>query len=249
MSSALLPIGLAFIMFSLGLGLTVRDFGRVLTQPTAIALGLLAQVILLPLTAFALTRIFALDPTSSVGLMVLAACPGGVTAGMVTRLALGDTALSITLTALTSMLAFLTVPLIIGVSLDHFLDETAAVQLPAGQAIGGLFVVTLMPVAIGLLLRARGRLSEATRGLVHRAATVVFIAIVVFTFVDLWEPMRRNFATLGFVVLSLNVITMATGALIASGTRLNTELEGGSQAEGTPSPGTTRLKHSRRWGT
>ena len=119
--ASLLPAGLAFIMFALGLKLSVADFERVAARPGAIALGLFAQVVLLPLTAFALAVAFRLSPEAAVGLMILAACPGGVSAAMITNLARGDTCLSITLTALTSLLAFLTVPAVVGLSLQHFL--------------------------------------------------------------------------------------------------------------------------------
>ena len=101
----LLPLGLAFIMFALGLKLSVADFRRVVTRPTAVALGLIAQMVLLPLTAFAIVTVFELSPEAAVGIMILAACPGGVSAGMITYLSRGDTCLSITLTAATSLLS------------------------------------------------------------------------------------------------------------------------------------------------
>ncbi|MCB1961324.1 MAG: bile acid:sodium symporter family protein [Rhodocyclaceae bacterium] len=220
MLKIVLPLGLAFIMFSLGLGLRVADFRRVLARPGVIALGLLAQTVLLPLTAFGLATALALPPEAAVGLMILAACPGGVTAGMVTRLARGETALSISLTALTSLLAFVTVPLIVGGSMAHFLGAEASVRLPVGQAVGGLFLITLLPVSLGLWLGERGRLGAPTTATVHRVATAVFIAIVLFTFTSQWPAMAQHAPQVGPAAILLNLLTMATGAALGWVVRL-----------------------------
>jgi BASS family bile acid:Na+ symporter len=167
--------------------------------------------------------------------MILAACPGGVTAGMVTYLARGETALSITLSALTSLFAFVTVPLIVGGSLAHFLGETTTVAVPLGQLIGGLFLVTLVPVGLGLWLRERGRLGEGTRKAVQRTATAVFAGIVMFTFVDQWPAIEQHFPVIGPACLALNLLTMTTGAALgavgglAPGDRIALAMECGMQ--------------------
>lgn len=214
MSGPLLPVGLAFIMFSLGLGLALSDFRRVLRRPLVIAVGLLAQVIALPATAFVIAKTLDLDDSAALGLMILAACPGGVTAGMVTRLAGGNTALSISLTALTSLLAFVTVPLIVGGSMAYFAGEAGEVTVPTGQLAGGLVVVTLLPVSLGLLLNQRGMVSAANKRRIHGLATAVFGLIVLATFVSQWNVMLANMANLGIATLSLNVLTMTTGAVL-----------------------------------
>jgi BASS family bile acid:Na+ symporter len=184
--STLLPAGLAFIMFALGLKLSVADFRRVLTYPVAVGLGLIAQTVLLPLTAFGIAALFSLEPQAAVGLMILAACPGGVTAAIITDLSRGDTCLSITLTACTSLLSFITVPIIVGFSLEHFLGEAAAVDFPVGQAIGGLFLITLIPVAAGLVANQAGWLLPAIAKMIGKLATVVFLMIVFLTFYTEW---------------------------------------------------------------
>lgn len=216
MIQLLLPIGLAFIMFSLGLSLRVADFRRAFARARALILGLIAQVLLLPLTAFLIATLLELSPEGAVGLMVLAACPGGVTAGMVTYLARGDTALSISLSAITSVVAFITVPLIVGASLLRFMQTVTAVDVPGGQLFGGLFVVTLLPVGLGLWLSESGRLAAQRRQLIHRAATMIFILIVAFTFVNQWPNITHHLPTLGPACLALNLITMLTGAGLAS---------------------------------
>jgi BASS family bile acid:Na+ symporter len=212
--ASLLPLGLAFIMFSLGLKLSGEDFRRVLTHPLPVALGLLAQLLLLPLTAFAITRVFDLEPVMAVGLMILAACPGGVSAAMITHLARGDTCLSITLTALTSLLSFVTVPLIVGLSLAHFLGQSGEVGYPVGQGVVGLFLITLLPVAVGVFVHQAGWLGEGAKRFLSSAATVVFALIVIATFVTEWPSITQHFAAVGAAILLLNALTMATGAAI-----------------------------------
>ena len=218
--STLLPAGLAFIMFALGLKLSVADFRRVLNYPVAVGLGLVAQTLLLPLTAFGLTVLFNLAPQTAVGLMILAACPGGVTAAMITELSRGDTCLSITLTACTSLLSFVTVPIIVGFSLEHFLGQAATIDFPVGQAIGSLFLITIVPVAAGLFVREAGWLRPLVAKIMGRLATAVFLMIVFLTFFTEWPSITAHISTIGPVILLLNVVTMTTGALLGLAGRL-----------------------------
>jgi BASS family bile acid:Na+ symporter len=153
--------------------------------------------------------------------MILAACPGGVTAGMVTYFARGETALSISLSAITSLVAFVTVPLIVGGSLMYFMQNDMVVQVPTGQLIGGLFVVTLLPVGLGLLLSESGRLPPSGAQVVHRVATSVFILIVAFTFFNQWPAITDHLPMLGPACLLLNMITMATGMALGAAAQLS----------------------------
>lgn len=221
MIEILLPLGLAFIMFSLGLSLKVADFRRALSRPLALLLGLVAQVLLLPLTAFLIATGLSLSPEAAAGLMILAACPGGVTAGMVTYFARGETALSISLSAITSLVAFITVPLIVGGSLMYFMQSDMAVPVPAGQLIGGLFVVTLLPVGLGLLLSEKGNFPQSGKQLVHRGATTVFVLIVGYTFFNQWPAITDYLPALGPACLLLNLITMTTGTMLGAAARLS----------------------------
>lgn len=218
--AGLLPFGLAFIMFALGLELSGEDVRRVLRHPVAVALGLFAQIVLLPLTALALAFAFELAPEMAVGLMILAACPGGVSAAMITHLARGDTFLSITLTALTSLFSFVTVPLIVGLSLAYFLGRTGDIGYPVGQGVVGLFLITLLPVIAGMSVRRSGRLGRRASKVVGKAATLVFALIVVATFVTEWPSITQHFAAVGGAILLLNVLTMGTGAAIGALGRL-----------------------------
>jgi BASS family bile acid:Na+ symporter len=219
----LLPAGLAFIMFALGLKLDVEDFRRVLARPVAVGLGLLAQVVLLPLTALGVIAVFGLAPETAVGLMILAACPGGVTAAMITDLSRGDICLSITLTACTSLLAFICVPIIVGLSMQHFLGATLGVDYPVGQAVSSLFLVTLVPVTAGMLLNHAALLTGHASQLIGRAATALFVLIVLATFLTEWPSITENFSTVGPAILLLNLVTMTTGALLGAVARLPAE--------------------------
>ena len=220
--STLLPAGLAFIMFALGLKLSFADFRRVLTYPVAVGLGLTAQTLLLPVTAFAIAKLFGLEPEAAVGLMILAACPGGVTAAMITDLSRGDTCLSITLTAFTSVLSFITVPIIVGFSLSHFLAQAVPVEYPLGFAMGNLFLITLVPVAFGLFVNQAGWLTAAVANVIHRLATVVFLMIVFATFFTEWAGIATHMTTIGPAILLLNLATMTTGVLLGFAGRLPT---------------------------
>jgi len=139
---------------------------------------------------------------------------------VITNLSRGDTCLSITLTAFTSLLSFITVPIIVGFSLIHFLGEAAPVDYPMGQAIGSLFLITLVPVAAGVLFNHYGWLLPAVAKFIGRLATAVFLAIVFVTFFTEWPSITAHFTAVGPAILVLNVATMATGALLGLAGRL-----------------------------
>lgn len=212
----LLPIGLAFIMFAIGLGLHLRDFTRVLRQPVALAAGLANQLLLLPLLAAALVTLYGGAPVFALGIMALAACPGGITSNLLTVLAGGNAALSVSMTAISSLAGILTVPLILGLSQSLLLGEAHTIALPLGQILGGVFGVTGVPIALGMVLNhlAPG-LSTAIRPGCRILATCAFIAIVIGAFVGQRETMMAHFADLGPYVLALNLGTMAMGLLTA----------------------------------
>ncbi len=213
----LLPLALAFIMFSLGLGLTLADFSRVFRRPRAIVIGLSSQMLLLPAIGWLVCISFALPAEMAVGLMLLAACPGGASAGLVTRLAGGATALSIALTAITSALAVLSVPLVVDFSLRHFTGAGVAVALPLLDVVRGVFVVTTVPVALGMWLRhLRPRLVARLEPVAGHAATGLFVVIVIATFVSQRQVLFDHLADTGAAALLLCMLTMATGFGLAA---------------------------------
>lgn len=212
----LLPLALAFIMFYLGLTLVVADFRQVALRPKALAVGLVGQVLLVPLAGFAVAQLSGLDPVMAVGLMVLAACPSGVSSGLLTHLAHGDTALAISLTAVTSLASVLTLPLVVGAAYQAFMASQLAVQLPVAAMVKGIFVLTTLPVLLGMVLRWRFAPTvlrvEAPIG---KVTTALFVLIVLNTFWDQRQVLLDNLPTLGPAVVVLNVLILG-GAYVLS---------------------------------
>ena len=217
----LLPLALAFIMFYLGLTLVVADFRQVAAQPKALAVGLVGQVLLVPLAGFAVVQLSGLDPVMAVGLMVLAACPSGVSSGLLTHLARGDTALAISLTAVTSLASVLTLPLVVGAAYQVFMDSQLAVQLPVAAMVKGIFLLTTLPVLLGMVLRWRFSSTvmrvEATIG---KVTTALFVLIVLNTFWDQRQVLQDNLPTLGPAVVVLNVLILGGAYALSRLTRL-----------------------------
>lgn len=205
----LLPLALAFIMFYLGLTLVVADFRQVATRPKALAVGLVGQVLLVPLAGFAVVRLSGLDPVMAVGLMVLAACPSGVSSGLLTHLARGDTALAISLTAVTSLASVLTLPLVVGAAYQVFMASQLAVQLPVAAMVKGIFVLTTLPVLLGMALRWRFAATvKRVEPTIGKVTTSLFVLIVLNTFWDQRQVLLDNLPTLGPAVVVLNVLIL-----------------------------------------
>ncbi|HJM18570.1 MAG TPA: bile acid:sodium symporter family protein [Candidatus Thalassarchaeaceae archaeon] len=206
-----LPISLAFIMFSLGLGLTLDDFSLVAREPKAFGIGLVNQMLVLPIMGFAVTTLAGLEGELAVGMMILACCPGGVTSNILTKLAKGDTALSISYTAVISVVSVLTLPIIVGFSMDHFMGEDA----PAIDIIGlglTLFLLTTIPVGIGMAIRGKKtEIADRIEETVNNAATILFIIIVIAAIASEWDTLMENIGKLGPAVVALNVIMLSIG--------------------------------------
>jgi len=217
-----LPLALAFIMFSLGLSLRVADFRAVLGDWRALGVGLVAQVFLLPLVALAIGLGLGLSPTMLLGLVILAACPGGVSSAFLTHLARGNTALSLVMTTISSLLAALTLPLVINLLM---LWQTGGLpagalfrpgDMPLGKLLAGVLLVTTLPVIAGMLLRLRaGLIGERGEAWVSRLATGFFIAIVVVTFISHRQTIVAGLPEVGAATVLLNVVAMLGGALLA----------------------------------
>ncbi|MCB1759855.1 MAG: bile acid:sodium symporter family protein [Gammaproteobacteria bacterium] len=220
----LLPLSLAFIMFSMGLALVLDDFKRVVLQPVAVAFGLFAQMLMLPLIAFLLIALFPLTPELAVGLLILAASPGGITSNLLTHIAGGDSALSITLTAVTSLLSVLSLPLIVNLGMTVYAGSTESLTLPLGSMILGIFLISTLPLLLGMLIRRfQPRLAARIEPAARKIAVFLFLMIVVATFMGQWGSIGENFAAAGPVVIALNVATIAFalggGRLIGLDTR------------------------------
>ena len=210
-----LPLALAFIMFSLGLGLTGADFTRVLKRPFAFLIGAGNQIILVPLVAYVLAIALGLSAELAVGLMILSFCPGGVTSNIMTKLAKGDVALSVSLTAVVSLLSMLTVPILVAWSVHHFMGNEAPPISITGLAIS-VFLITTLPVLIGVAVRHYfSTMSMKIEPNVSRAAMVLFVVIVVAALAGNWETFVSNLPVLGPAVILLNIVLIVLGASIA----------------------------------
>ncbi|WP_165393246.1 bile acid:sodium symporter family protein [Rivibacter subsaxonicus] len=221
-SLVLLPAALAFIMFSLGLGLTGGDFARIVRQPRALLVGMLCHFVLLPLAAYALIRLFGITGAFAVGFMILAACPTGTTSNLLTFLARGDVALALSFTAVASVLTIFTLPLIVSWSLQQFMGGGRAVSAPAGPMMAQVFLILGVPVALGMLMR-RLKPQSALRlePVATKVSTVLFIVIVLLAVIKNWVLLTANFATLAPMAVVLNLSMLACGFAVAWLARLS----------------------------
>lgn len=221
-SGVLLPLALAFIMFSLGLGLTRADFERIVRQPRALLVGVVCHFVLLPLTCFALLKIAGLTGAFAVGFMILAACPTGTTSNLLTYIARGDVALAVSFTAVASIVTIFTLPFIVSFSLQHFLGAAQAVKAPVGTMMGQILLMLGLPVALGLTVRALNEpFARSFEPKATRIATVLFILIVLAAVIKNWALLRDNFAVLAPLAIGLNLSMLLCGFLAAALVRLS----------------------------
>ncbi|WP_120500886.1 bile acid:sodium symporter family protein [Roseovarius sp. EL26] len=210
-----LPLSLAFIMFSLGFGLTPADFGRVLTMPKAVVVGMILQIVALPVIAFALLQVFSLPPVLAFGVMLLSFCPGGVTSNVLTKMGGGNVALSITLTAVVSLLSMLTVPFLVAWAADQFLGTQAPDINVASIAIA-MFAITVLPVLLGLGLRKlAGASAMRAEQIITIIAMVLFAVIVVAALAVNWTLITEKFWQLGPLLMVMNVVLLIVGVSIS----------------------------------
>lgn len=217
-----LPLALFIIMLGMGLGLKLDDFKRIFVEPKGVIVGLIAQLIMLPLVGFGLAIVFSLPPELAVGLMILAACPGGPTSNMVTYIARGNVALSITLTAISSLITVFTIPLIVNQAMQFFMGKGAPLQLPFLKTVIQIAVITLIPVTLGMLLHRYTPQFAAKVEKWVKWISLFFLALII---VGLLAKERANvlsfFLQVGWVTLTLNISTMILGYAIATLTQLD----------------------------
>lgn len=222
LTAVFLPLALFIIMLGMGLGLTIDDFKRIMVDPKAVILGLIAQLIMLPIVGFLLAATFPLNPELALGVVVIAACPGGPTSNMVTYLARGNVALSITLTAISSLITVFTIPLVINLAMHHFMGAGVDLQLPFWGTVLQIAVITLIPVSLGMLLHHYAPQFAATVEKWVKWLSLFFLGLII---VGLLLQERANvldfFLQVGWVTLALNVLTMALGYGIGIFARLN----------------------------
>lgn len=206
-----LPIALGIVMFGLGLSLTTADFARVLVRPRAVIVALICQVIVLPVICFGLVLLFRLPPVLAVGMMLLAASPGGPTANLLSHLFRGDVALNISLTAVNSVIAVVTLPVVTNLALQYFapLDGELGMQ---GAKMLEVFAIVLVPVGIGMLVRRlRPRFALAMDRPVRIASVVILVIVVTGAVVSNWALLVANAGRLALIVVVFCLISLALG--------------------------------------
>ena len=209
-----LPMALGIIMLGLGLSLTLADFTRVAKFPKPVLIGLGCQLLLLPLVCFFLAKAFGLAPALAVGLMLLAASPGGTTANLYSHLAHGDVALNITLTAVNSVIAVLTMPLIVNLSLAYFMEGDQALPLQFTKVVQ-VFIIVLGPVAIGLWIRSRfPGFALRMEKPVKIISALFLLVIIILAVVKDWQTFVDYAPLVGGAALAFNLISLAVGYLV-----------------------------------
>ena len=224
LTAVFLPFALFIIMLGMGLGLTVKDFTRIFVEPKAVIIGLIAQLIIVPVVGFLLAMFFPLSPELAVGVVILAACPGGPTSNLVTYLVKGNVALSITLTAISSLVTVFTIPLVVNLAMQQFMAESVALQLPFLKTVIQIAVITLIPVSLGMLTHHYAPTLAATIEKKVKWLSLFFLGLII---VGLLLKERENvssfFLQVGGVTLTLNVLTMVLGYGLSVLTGLNRE--------------------------
>ncbi len=209
------PIALALIMLTLGLGLTIKDFSRVIKQPKDFLVGLICQIILLPIVAFIIIKVFQIRPELALGLMIIAAAPGGVTSNVLTKFANGDVALSISLTAIVSLVSIISVPLIIFGSADLLNIRISSTNISMNEIALKMFFVVTLPVIVGMTLRKFFPFFSNEEQLIQRISIFLFIIV----FVAIWVEENQNIIyyikQAGIFTLVLNIIMMILGYYLA----------------------------------
>ena len=214
LSANLLPTLLFLIMFGMGMTLTVEDFKRITKSPGEVLVGLTSQIIVLPIIAFLISISLCLNPTQSVGLILLACCPGGATSNLFSHLAKADTALSITLTAFSSIVTVFTVPFIINASLFFFFETGSEFSLPVLRTIVNIFKLTALPTVLGMFLKNKFPEFCKRSEPVIKWFSIIFIIIALAAMLKLVsekEPILVALKAVGFAVILLNIISMISG--------------------------------------
>ena len=210
------PIALALIMLALGLGLTGQDFLRVLKQPKDFIVGLICQLILLPVIAFVLIKIFNTPLELALGVMIIAAAPGGVTSNVLTKFANGDVALSVSLTAIISLISIISVPFIVFMSADLLEISNISKEISMIGISMKMFLVVTLPVLLGMVIRkfATNFITSKTQ-MIQRISIILFVIVFAAIWVEEWENIMSYIAQAGAITLVLNIVMMIVGYYVA----------------------------------
>jgi BASS family bile acid:Na+ symporter len=211
-NSKIIPICIFLIMMGMGLSLVLADFKRVLKYPKAVGIGLTNQLLFLPIIGFSLANIMPLEPEYAVGVMLLVLCPGGTTSNMFSHLAKGDVALSVTMTAVASLITVFTIPVVLNLSLVHFMGEGNEFNLPIIATMFSLMKLTIIPIALGMLIKAYyPKFADSSQVHVSRFGIIFLTLLIIFLTYIQQEIVLAALIATGPVSLILNLSTMALG--------------------------------------
>ena len=215
-SEIFLPLSLAFIMFSLGLGLSISDFSRVLKQPKDFLIGAFSQIIILPIVALILILIWPLSPELSIGVMLIAAAPGGATSNIITSFAKGDVALSVSLTAIISLLSVFTIPLIVLISLNLLVDNYPSISISILDIAIQMFAIVTIPVILGILFRKfMSNFSILFEPIAKKISALLFAIVLIGAVLAEKDNIILYFSQAGLITLILNILMMIIAFYIA----------------------------------
>jgi BASS family bile acid:Na+ symporter len=218
-----LPVALGIIMFGLGLSLTLGDFARIAKHPKAVIIALVCQLLLLPVLCFGLVLLFNLPPVLAVGMMLLAASPGGTTANLYSHLFRGDIALNISLTAINSVISVVTLPLIVNLSLGYFYPAGGQIGIDVVEALK-VFAIVLGPVALGMLVRRlRPGFAAAMDKPVRIASVIILVVVIAGAVVSNLTPLMENIAALAGITVLFCLLSLTLGFLIPRAFRVSRE--------------------------
>lgn len=220
----IIPAGLFLIMMGLGLTLSIDDILRVVIMPKAVLVGLAGQLLLLPLVAFGLAFLLNPAPVIAIGLILLAACPGGITSNAYVFASRGDIALSVTLTSVASLFTVFTMPLLAWMALNTFAEGSDIISVPVGNMMRSLAQLTIVPIAIGMLIRKfKPGFADKMVEPVRKIAIAILIMVIITNTWFSIDTLKQYFFQAGFVALVLNVTCMSMGYGLAKLSRLNTD--------------------------
>jgi bile acid:Na+ symporter, BASS family len=222
LTTLVLPIALATIMLGLGLSLKNDDFFRIFKYPKAVTIGLIGQLVILPIIALAIVKVIPMPPAIAVGLIILALCPCGPSSNMITYLAGGDVALAVTLTVFSSMITVFTIPLFASLAVNSFLGTNAIVSLPIGATMGQIFVITVIPISLGMLIQARfPEIARRLEKVTNKLAVGFLVLIIILLVAKEWSKLPGFIVQAGTGVMLLNILGMAAGFAISKMLKLN----------------------------
>ncbi|WP_081990515.1 bile acid:sodium symporter family protein [Sporocytophaga myxococcoides] len=215
-STVFLPLALAIIMLGLGLSLTPADFKRILANPKAMVVGSFTQLILLPLLGFGIAAFMLKEsPELAIGLIILAMCPGGPTSNLLTHIGNGDTALCISLTAISSIVKIFTIPLMVNIAIEIYLGEGQSIQLDVASSIIKIFTVTIIPASIGMIIRAKNEaFADKTQKPVKILSSIFLVLIILAAILKERNQVIGFFSIAGPAAFMLNISGMTLGYLI-----------------------------------